>query len=74
MDFFIGLIVGVFAGGTLGFFITALMIANGREVEFEPEPDGVDEVLDELFQKVQEQPTPHRSEERQEELDWKFRE
>lgn len=48
MDFFIGLIVGVFAGGTLGFFITALMIANGREVEFEPEPDGVDEVLDEL--------------------------
>lgn len=72
MDFFIGLLVGMFCGGLLGFFVAALMIANGREVE--PEPDGVDEVLDELFKTVQEQPKPHRSEERQEELDWKFRE
>ena len=46
MDFFIGLVIGIFIGVLAGIFITALMSANGRA---EPEPDGVDDVLDELL-------------------------
>ena len=45
MDFFIGLMIGIFVGVLAGIFITALMSANGRS---EPEPDGVDEALDEV--------------------------
>lgn len=70
MDFFIGLCVGMFAGGLLGFFVAALMIANGKE----PEPDGVDDVLDELFQTVKDQPKTVHTEEEKQDLDWKFRE
>ena len=70
MDFFIGLCVGMFAGGLLCFFIAALIIANGKE----PEPDGVDDVLDELFQTVKDQPKTVHTEEEKQDLDWKFRE
>ena len=72
MDFFIGLCVGIFAGSLIGFFVAALMIANGRS---EPEPDdGVDDVLDELFKTVQNQPKTVHDEEEKQDLDWKFRE
>ena len=69
MDFFIGLCVGMFAGGLLGFFVAALIIANGKEAD-----DGVDDVLDELFQTVQNQPKVVHTEEEKQDLDWKFRE
>ena len=72
MDFFIGLLVGMFAGSLIGFFVAALIIANGREVE--TESDGVDDVLDELFKTVQNQPKTVHDEEEKKDLDWKFRE
>lgn len=71
MDFFIGLMIGIFVGVLVGIFITALMSANGRN---EPEPDGVDEVLDELLRTVQNQPKTVHTEEEKKDLDWKFRE
>lgn len=72
MDFFIGLMIGIFIGVLAGIFITVLMSANGRS---EPEPDdGVDDVLDELFQTVQNQPKTVHTEEEKKDLDWKFRE
>lgn len=70
MDFFIGLMIGIFIGVLAGIFITALMSANGRS---EPEPnDGVDDVLDELFQTVKDQPKPYHDEERQEDFKRKY--
>ena len=69
MDGIIGFICGVFLGVLLGFFLSALMIANGRE---EPDESGVDDVLDELFQAVKDQPKPYHDEERQEDFKWKY--
>ena len=48
MDFFIPFVVGVFIGTLGGFFISALVTANVRD---ESEPDGVDDVLDEITER-----------------------
>ena len=70
MDGVLGFLLGLFIGGLLGFLVAALMIANGRR---EPEPDdGVDDVLNELFQTVKDQPKPYHDEERQEDFKSKY--
>lgn len=69
MDGIIGFICGVFVGVLLGFFLSALMIANGRE---ESDESGVDEVLDNLMQTARNQPPPYHDEERQEEFKRKY--
>ena len=70
MDGVLGFLLGLFIGGLLGFLVAALMIANGRS---EPEPDdGVDDVLNELFQAVKDHPKPYHDEERQEDFKSKY--
>lgn len=55
MDFFIGLIVGLFFGGWIGLAVASLItISRDKDIEDvraeldDPEPDGVDDVLDEI--------------------------
>ena len=72
-DAVLGFIGGLFCGGLLGFVVAALMTMGARETEPEPD-DGVDDVLDELFQTVQNQPKTVHTEEEKKDLDWKFRE
>ena len=70
MDGLAGLVIGFFIGALIGFFLAALVAAKANG---EPEPnDGVDDVLDELFQTVQNQPKPYHDEERQEDFKRKY--
>lgn len=72
MDGLTGLVIGFFIGALIGFFLAALVVARANG---EPEPDdGVDDVLDELFQTVQNQPKTVHTEKEKKDLDWKFRE
>ena len=48
MEFFIPFVSGVFIGTLGGFFLSALVTANVRD---EAEPDGVDDVLDEIAER-----------------------
>ena len=70
-DAVLGFIGGLFCGGLLGFVVAALMTMGARETEKELD-DGVDEVLDELFQTVKNQPKPYHDEERQEDFKSKY--
>ena len=70
MDGLAGLVIGFFIGALIGFFLAALVVAR---VNGEPKPDdGVDDVLDELFETVKNQPKPYHDEERQEDFKSKY--
>ena len=73
MDFFIGLIAGFALCGCIVIVVTLFKQATSSG-STEPEPDGVDDVLDELFKTVQNQPKTVHTEEEKQDLDWKFRE
>ena len=51
MAYFIWFLVGLFRGAMLGFMFAALVAANASD---DPEPDGVDEVLDEIEKRAKE--------------------
>ena len=70
MDGLAGLVIGFFHRCVDWLFLAALVVAR---VNGEPEPDdGVDDVLDELFETVKNQPKPYHDEERQEDFKSKY--